>query len=534
MSSAFEVSIRKQDGIAVLVLVIFIAMSTIAYFLSEFSPGKIKQQQLISTAQSLSRAKEALIAYAVSRGDVKDPSEQPGRLGYLPCPANDNGEGNSVASCGAKNEAYLGWFPWRSLGLPPLRDESETCLLYAVSGSYKYWPPPDLLNEDSYGMFQVVDENLNVVQGKNPEDRVVAVIFAAGKALPGQTRVYNAGSQCGDDVDNFGAYLDRFVDVSGTIDNSDVTVGIKDRIDKFIHATEESIFNGVVNDRFITITRDEIWPAIMQRPELDPTDDNSKVRRVTEALARCLAQYGNDNANSRLPYPAPLDLNGNDYRERDDYDDAAVDAVDAHFGRFPYIVDDADSEIPGTVSNNRLFNKSFSATQVYPWPNEISDCDELLILYTPDQPVPPLPPDPPVPNADLRALESEERVYWENRKDHFFYALSNSYRPSSSPSDDSAGAPRCGSCISVGGNPYAAAVIYSGAKLQGSSFDQVRESPVAPSDTEDTKHDYLNYVEFSGTTVTGDGTSSYDLAVDGNDIMFCITDTEPLDVVPCQ
>ncbi|NNJ97556.1 MAG: hypothetical protein HKP12_10385, partial [Gammaproteobacteria bacterium] len=259
MSSVAQVSARKQDGIVVLVLVILIAMSTIGYFLNEFSPGRVKHQQKISTGQSLSRAKDALLAYAVSRADVATPSAQPGRLGYLPCPANNNGEGNSVGNCGAQNEAALGWFPWRSLGLPPLRDESGACLLYAVSGSYKFSPPPDMLNEDSYGMFQVVDENLNVVQGINPEDRVVAIIFAPGSALPGQTRVYNAGSQCGDDVNNFGAYLDTFVGALGTIDNSDVTTGIEDRIDQFIRATQESISNGVVNDRFITITRDEIW-----------------------------------------------------------------------------------------------------------------------------------------------------------------------------------------------------------------------------------------------------------------------------------
>ncbi|MGB5277207.1 MAG: hypothetical protein WBP02_08560, partial [Gammaproteobacteria bacterium] len=197
MHSGAKVKNSKQDGIAVLALVVFVTIAAIAYFLTEFSPGKIQHQQAISTSKSLSRAKDALIAYAVSRADIGTPSAQPGRLGHLPCPANNNGEGNSVGNCGSKNEAALGWFPWRSLGLPPLRDESGTCLLYAVSGSYKFSPPTDMLNEDTYGMFQVVDESFNVVQGATPDDRVVAIVFAAGKALPGQSRTYNAGSQCG-------------------------------------------------------------------------------------------------------------------------------------------------------------------------------------------------------------------------------------------------------------------------------------------------------------------------------------------------
>jgi hypothetical protein len=75
--------LKEQDGIAVLVLVILIAMSTNAYFLSEFSPGRIEQQQQISTGKSLSRAKDALIAYAVSRGDVPTPTPKPGRLARI-------------------------------------------------------------------------------------------------------------------------------------------------------------------------------------------------------------------------------------------------------------------------------------------------------------------------------------------------------------------------------------------------------------------------------------------------------------------
>jgi hypothetical protein len=527
MSSDTPVSYRKQEGIVVLVLVIIIAVSTIAYALSEFSPSKVKHQQVISAGKALSRAKDALIAHAVARADVVKPSEQPGRLGYLPCPANDNGEGNSVGNCGSQNEAALGWLPWRSLGLPPLRDESGTCLLYAVSGSYKFRPPTSMLNEDTYGMFQVVDHNRNVVQGLNPEDRVVAIVFAPGPALQGQARFNNAGSQCGNDANNFSAYLDTYVDALGAIDNSDVTTGIADQIDQFIHATDDSISSGVLNDRFITITRDEIWSAIMQRKEFDADNvsGDSRVRRVTEALARCLAQYGNDNANLALPYPAPVGLKGsdNDYRNRDHYVDAPETAGANHFGRFPYIVDEADAVIsPATNSNNRLFNKSFSEPPIHPPPNNIRECDDIPILYTSVSPVPPVIPVPSGTNANLRKLDSEDRIYWENRKDHFFYAVSNSYRPTTG----STSAPRCGSCITVGGVQYAAVVIYSGEKLPSQS----REAPVAPSDTVDTKSDWANYVEFSG--ITGDGTSTY--VSTGNDVMFCITDTDPLAVVPCQ
>ena len=539
MSNGFPVNSSKQDGIAVLVLVIFISMAAIAYFLAEFSTEEIKHQQVVSTSKALSLAKEALIAYAVSRADINSPSVQPGRLGYLPCPANNNGEGNSVGSCGAKNQAALGWFPWRSLGLPPLMDESGTCLLYAVSGPYKFNPPADMLNEDAYGMFQVVDESSNVVQGSTHDQRIVAVVFAAGKALPGQSRTYKDGTLCGDDVDNFEAYLDSFK----TINNSDVGT-VSDQIDQFIHATVESRADDAdnpLNDRFITITRNEIWAEIMLREELDATVANgkSKVRRVTEALARCLAQYGNDNVNSHLPFPAPVDLGGNDYRSSANYDDAQVTSVQ-HFGRFPYIVDDADANIPGTIDLSKpLFDKDFKDPPDYSNPPfqphmVIKGCNDLPVLF------------PAGLNADLRTAGSEDRVIWENRKDHYFYAVSNSYRPSGFPTVDTGnvlpvppGQPRCGNCIQINGIQYAAVVIYSGKKIKDypvAGTDQTREAPIAATDTIETKNNIINYIEekdISALNTLNNGQGIYEKHVNSNDVMFCITDTEPLDVVPC-
>lgn len=510
-----------QRGIVLLGFVIFVVLGAMVYFLSGLSVVDIKQYQVESTTKSLQRAKQALIAYAASRADITTPSAQPGRIGYLPCPGNNiSSEGSSVGVCDATNEATLGWFPWRSLGLPPLRDESGTCLLYAVSGSYKFNQPTNMLNEDTYGMFQIVDESSAVVQGVNPEDRVVAIVFAPGKALPGQVRNFTVGTHCGDD-NNLSAYLDTF----GTINNSSLITGTADQVDQFIHATAESIAYNATNphnDRFITITRDDIWQAIIMREEFDAsvTSGNSKTRRVTEALARCLAQYGNDNNNSHLPYPAPFDLGGNDFRMSVNYDDAPAVVAGQHFGRFPYIVDDADGAIPGTIIPQELFDKNFTAPPNHVFPADIKGCNDLPILF------------PAGPNADLRTNSSEDRIFWENRKDHFFYAVSNRYWPNSSPLTDPAPDPspapaRCGNCITVNTNMYAAVVIYSGTKLAG----QTREAPIAPSDTIDTKMNATtNYIEVNNPA--GNGMGNYTRT--GNDEMFCITDTEPLDVVPCS
>jgi hypothetical protein len=50
----------------------------------------------------------------------------------LPCPDAAGNEGQAGASCPGITR---GWLPWRTLGLPPLRDASGTCLWYERQGT---------------------------------------------------------------------------------------------------------------------------------------------------------------------------------------------------------------------------------------------------------------------------------------------------------------------------------------------------------------------------------------------------------------
>jgi len=488
--------LSRQKGIALLVFVVIIAIAAIAYFLSGVSVFEARHLQTVSTSKALSQAKDALLAYAATRADISVPSPQPGEYGFLPCPETfKNGtEGNSAPSCSGTGINALGWLPWKSLGLPPLKDESGTCLLYAVSASYKKNPSYDMLNEDTNGMFQIVDEAGVVVTGNNAEDRVVAVIFAAGNALPGQSRNYAPGSVCGEDYANYSAYLDT----GGATDNSDVDAA-SDMIDQFIHSTAASTANtkaNPYNDKFVTISRSEIWNTILRRDDFID-NPSSKIRRMTEALAQCIAAYGNSNNNRWLPMPALENLSGNDYRDNYSYDD---DAGTNHRGRYPFIVNTADGIIPGTSGGSILFDKGI--------------CNALPIQL------------PPGPSADLTtAAMTEDRVMWEHWKDHVFYAVSDTYDPKPVPVVPDP-APRCSSCIKVNGIDYAAVVIYSNSRLPG----QTREAPIAPTDI-DTKNNYLNYIEVVNPDTAGAGDFTPDVA--SNDVMYCITDTEPLNVVAC-
>jgi hypothetical protein len=50
----------------------------------------------------------------------------------LPCPDLAGPEGQSGATCPGLTR---GWLPWRTLGLPPQRDASGTCLWYERQGT---------------------------------------------------------------------------------------------------------------------------------------------------------------------------------------------------------------------------------------------------------------------------------------------------------------------------------------------------------------------------------------------------------------
>jgi hypothetical protein len=486
-----------QKGMALLIFVIFMVFGAMAYFLSSLSLEEIKQHQIESTAKSLQRAKQALIAYAVTYGDIDGNADTkpdfPGEYGFLPCPDYNAGLAEGLednGNCGATGLSKVGFFPWKTLDLPVLKDDSGTCLLYAVTGEYKNdesaTPNKTLmLNEDSNGMFQIVDEAGAVVRGANAEDRIVAIIFAPGKVLTltGQNRTFLAGSICGQEYTKPEEYLD----VGGVANNSDVST-TPNTIDKFIHATADSIADtnpNPYNDRFVTITRDEIWGAIVNR-----TDLIQKMTDMTEALAMCLRDYAAANGNDRLPWPVSTTLA--DYRDNINYDDN-TDATPGYAGRYPFTVDSSNSAIPGANISNELFVEA--------------GCNAIVVTSG--------------ATVDLQTTGSEYRVLWENWKDHFFYAVSQDYAPDVTPAT-------CGTCITVDSTTRAAMVVFSGSRQTG----EVRNEPLAGDI--DTKFDVRNYIENVNATKFPDltGNGLYTTAT-SNDIMYCLTTASPPAVVTC-
>jgi hypothetical protein len=160
-------------------LALLAALGSLGWLL-QHQDGTAARRQLAQaqhTARALASARDALLGYAAS---YREQNHDDSDYGYLPCPDLD-GDGSSE-TCGHQGQASLGLLPYRTLNLPDLRDGHGQCLWYAVAGSFKNNPKPQILNWDSRGQFQAVDEAGQTLP------LAAAVIIAPGPPLASQQR----------------------------------------------------------------------------------------------------------------------------------------------------------------------------------------------------------------------------------------------------------------------------------------------------------------------------------------------------------
>lgn len=470
-----------QRGVVVLIILISLSLALAGTLLASLSRAARTADTDARTAAVLAQAKESLIGFAVSFYE-----KTPGQFGFLPCPnlgptippATIPGEGGANGPCGSKYANSLGRLPWKSLGIPPLRDGSGECLWYVVTGPYKNTntAKSDLLNEDSNGLLEIFSSDATTkIAGTLPDNRPIAAVFAPGAILKGQDRTsLPLGTEaCG------GNYSPQnYLDTWNGKSNSAIS-GTANAIDRLISGeSKDAQGNVVVNDKLVYITREEIFAAIKKR-----NDFAQKMEGLTAALGSCVATFGRNKSGGltdrRLPWPAPIALP--DYRRDANYDDHGS-AVTALSGRLPNKVNDSHAA------------KSTGLTTTL-----IKDC-----------------------------LNAEQFVLWQHWKDHFFYAVSAAHKPNSA----SVTAP-CGplaSCLQVNGSgDYAAIVMFSGSRLASQS----RNSPPTDPDEKTTIGNYLegrNASNYPNTAGDGNYQKSAASAV-FNDLLYCIrTD---LSVVPC-
>lgn len=451
-----------------LILMLAVLIASASVLLANVNRDEWRTRNLTDTRAVLAEAKAALLEHAVLNPDLN-----PGESISLPCPDIDasgsfiEGEAHDTA-CGAAGVTVMGRLPWRTLGLPALKDAGSECLWYVVSGSFKRAGPAtaSMINPDSNGQLQRVDLDSGVVvQGALAQDRPVAMVIAPLRPVNGQTRpAATAGARCSP-----GFAAASFLDTDGasSISNAGVS-GAADTIDVLGSYPSANLDH---NDQIVTITRAEIEHHVYERP-----DFGTQMRSLGVAAAACVAHYAATNPGGvddrRLPWPAPVALA--DYRDDTAYDDAGPGLL---AGRLPDIV--GDSSLATGNALNRV----------------LSDCNPAMV---------------PEWSAAMRAR-------WTHWKDHFYYAVAGSHAA------DAAVPSICSGCLTVNGaGQYIAMVIFSNARL--GALSQVRDAPPIDADTRD---DAVNYLEASNAlNIPGTGAlvdySSQASSANFNDLLFCI------------
>ncbi|MBU0623143.1 MAG: hypothetical protein KJ795_14990 [Gammaproteobacteria bacterium] len=467
-----QLNTRSQRGAAFMVMLVIMVIGGAALLVSSLGKAALQNDRDQKTADALAQAKEALIGYAVkvevSSTDVAcaATSNCP-RPGDLPCPDTDN-DGDAEGSCGNADgstgqSSRLGRLPWKTLGLPDLRDGSGERLWYAVSNNFKNNTRTicnnsnlaGCLNSDTTGTITVFGADGTVTNTANSVTGAVAVVFAPGPALDRQDNVtQNRGCTVNVDCDvndkcttspptntpkcNPVNYLDVATVGGNTRDNKSFTDGLT--TDGFIQGR---ILDGngriILNDHLLVISQDNIILPVQ--------------KRVAAEVKNCLVEYAATPQN-------------NDY-----YPWAATRTFVVGTATYPDTNDLKFGGIPDQPFDDTR-NESC---------DETDDCDVG---------------DPSEGMTDVwgASCTMNNSNWWANWKEVVFYGLAQSLRPHDLDHNHTCPA---STCIAV--NPPSATddkpfvVIVAGKKL--TSLGQVRTSDA-------NKSSLNNYLEGSNTAGT--------------------------------
>lgn len=484
---------RVQRGIALLALLAFAGLLFSVFVFGLLATMKRQNEADRRTTDTLAQAKSALLGYAASYRD-----RNPGTVfGYLPCPDMISGgiapEGNEEGTCGTRDVTIIGKFPWKTLGLTPLRDQASECLWYAVSGNFKANPKTNLLNWDTNALIEIMaSDGATFLAGSDPTNRAAAVIFAPGAILQGQDRFFEANTQTCRGNYVAANYLDT--DVASGFSNAAASLDVND-LTKFIAALNSDntpVANDRFNDKLAVITAQEIFTEIAKRSDFLPTlVDSDPAIGLLGALAACLSEYGkrnNPGAKRALPWAARPNLA--EYQLATSYPD-----TDKQFsGRAPYSVANSVADTPNTLPAANVL-----LSQCPGW----ASVDE----------------------------------FWNNWKDHYFYAVAKAYSPESPDSDKPDPCSAAGQeCLTVDGvGRFAAVLVFSGERRTSPQQNRntVADATYASTDKDNPANSLegANLAAIQNNAPSAAAPRNFSKLA-GNDILICIQADAALTVDP--
>ncbi len=265
MTISFPGLPKRQSGLALLVLLALLGITAAVLIIRISASAADTTDQDRRTAEVLGLAREALIARAAN---------DPNSPGSLPCPdlvtnivGNVPNDGVADLFAGPGCPSYIGRLPWKTLGLPDLRDGYGERLWYVLSPDFRdnFLVVP--INSDTLGQLTVT--------GITPANNVIAIIFSPGPAIGNEQR----------DLANENTVANY---LEGSNAAGVPTPGPPNNFN--FDALQPS---GTFNDRLLAITSDMLLPEVE--------------RRVAREARKCLEAFSQQlGANNRYPWAAPL------------------------------------------------------------------------------------------------------------------------------------------------------------------------------------------------------------------------------------
>lgn len=252
-----------------LVMLVILVMGITAVFVTSLSSSGAKIERDVKTAEALAQAKDALIGEAATEVDLTS-HHYPGSL---PCPDTDD-DGSADAGGADDCPQYIGRLPWKTLGLPDLRDASGERLWYTLTRNVRHYDTARPLNSDTAG-------TLNL-SGTYSDSNLMAIVFAPGDNVSGQSRSDNT-TACTTTGTSKPENLCAANYLEGT--NDDPSPGAAPNVN-YQNANTAAL----LNDKLITISRDQL----LERTE----------KRVGGEIRNILMAYY--AAWGAFPFPAPF------------------------------------------------------------------------------------------------------------------------------------------------------------------------------------------------------------------------------------
>jgi hypothetical protein len=288
-TSGVRIGRKHSRGVALIILMTILAMGMLYFLTEQMGSANVWQRAANSnngsTNVALTQAREALIGYAITYRD-NHPSEV---FGYLPCPDRD-GDGDADPNMDgfcetADGKAEIGLLPYKTLGLPDLRDTEGNCLWYAVASKFKAsLTTPVPMNWDTQGQFSILDSDgtplVAAPDSINGEGGAAAIVFAAGSPVGSQSRHPTGTYPCRLNMRS----------VKPDTSTNPTPTSASDFLDSALNlaATTIAITRGIIgsstnNDQLIWITPKQIFDRIKKR-----SDFVTAINTLSSALVTAL------------------------------------------------------------------------------------------------------------------------------------------------------------------------------------------------------------------------------------------------------